>query len=315
MVRLRFLGVSLAVGLVAVAAACARGESDDALAVDDQVGKTEPPAEASTPLPPRGDAASGADGSDGLPPDDAGADAEGGADATSSLPDAAADGGLPTSLANGLVLYMNFDSATAVDVTGHHLPAAITVTTVTSAPDRYGHAIGAARFNATPSSLIQVGPPNMMPLGNAERSMSLWVRPRIAAPPPPPSSPNSNVFIHWGIDDCTSKMFGLGNRVDHGFAWTGCVDIDSSLSVPVATWTFMASTYKSDGTLTLVVGTSRVTRPNVTLQTTSAPLAIGGERRTYGQGFTSYFDGDLDDIRVWNRALSDPELAALAAEH
>jgi hypothetical protein len=294
---------------LAAAASCAEGSGEESTPTIDGPSKIEPAVEAGHPLPPRGDASPGADAGKAD-------DADAAHDGATAL-EAGADGGtaLPLSLGNGLVLYMTFDSATAVDATGNHPPSAITVSTVTSAPDRFGHSIGAARFSGTPASLIQIGPPNMMPLGNAERSMTVWVRPRIPAPPATPALPNSNVFVHWGIDDCTSKMFGLGNRADHGFAWTGCVDIDSSLAVPPTTWTFMAVTYKADGTLTLVVDSSRVTHPNVTLQTTAAPLAIGGERKTYGQGFTSYFDGDLDDVRVYSRVLTDPELAALAADH
>ena len=284
--------------LLLLVASCARGSESDLGAPHEEEIATEPTEDASSRLPPHDAARTDADTT---PPNDAGTDA---------------DAGKPSTLGNGLLFHMNFDGPAPADATGNHPTSAITVSTFTPAPDRFGKPSGAARFIGTPATLIQVGPPNQMPINNAPRSLSAWVKPRISAPPATAAQPNSNVFLHWGIDDCQSKMFGLGNRLDHGFGWTGCVDIDSTLAVPVATWTFMAVTFASDGTLTLVVGTQKSTHAGVTLATpASSPLAIGGERKTYGQGFVSYFDGDLDDVRVWNRPLDDAELAILAADH
>ena len=279
-------------------AACARGSTEELTpSQENEIDRTDPVDDAGARL------GSKADG--GVPE----------AQADAAAPEADADAGDLASLANGLVFHMTFDSAAPVDASGHHPASTISVTSFTAAPDRFGHPSGAARFNATPSSLIQVGPPNLMPLGGSARSLAAWVRPRIAAPAATTTNLHSNVFLHWGIDDCTSKMFGLGNQGDHGFAWTGCIDLGSTFPVPVATWTFVAMTYRVDGTLTLVVGNQQTARTGVMLQTPASPLAIGGERKTFGQGFVSYFDGDLDDVRVWSRALDNVELTALAADH
>ena len=62
----------------------------------------------------------------------------------------------------------------------------------------------------------------------------------------------------------------------------------------------------------IVADHQQSTMTNVTLATTAETLAIGGQRKTEGQGFVYYFDGDIDDVRVWNRPLTAAELTALA---
>ena len=246
---------------------------------------------------------------------DAKADGPGAAD-SASLPDSASgfEAGLPTSIANGLVLHMSFDDGLAVDATGLHPAADITAMNLAATTDRFGRATKATRFAPSPPSLVQIGPPSKMPLGSAPRTLAIWVKPRISAPTPTTGRPNSNVFVHWGLDDCTAKMFGLGHPANHGFGWAGCADTTSTLNVAVGAWTFMAAVYDGISTVTLIVDQQQTTRTGVTLATTSGPLAVGGERKTIGQGFVYYFDGDLDDLRVWNRVLTGPELTALSLD-
>ncbi len=70
----------------------------------------------------------------------------------------------------------------------------------------------------------------------------------------------------------------------------------------------MAATY--DGSTMAVV----VDEQRVTLATTSAALLIGGQRKSYASGITYYFTGEIDELRVWNRALTGAELTALARD-
>jgi len=223
----------------------------------------------------------------------------------------AREGGLPATITDGLVLHVTFDEGLAQDARGNHDGGAFTVSNLAASADRFGRPTGAARFQPSPPGLVQVSP-HSLPLGAASRTLALWVKPRIAAPAPGARA-HSNVFAHWGIDDCQAKMFGLGHPANKAFGWSGCEDVSTSLAVTVAQWTFVAATYDGS-TMTVWANEQKTARAGVTLATTQAPLAIGGERKTYGNGFDYYLDGDLDDLRVWTRALTEAELTALARE-
>jgi chitodextrinase len=75
---------------------------------------------------------------------------------------------------------------------------------------------------------------------------------------------------------------------------------------PVNSWTHLALTFEGT-TLTLYVnGTAVATQPAIgTLQTNSNPLRIGGNV-PYGE----FFQGLIDEVRVYNRALSAAEIQA-----
>ena len=75
---------------------------------------------------------------------------------------------------------------------------------------------------------------------------------------------------------------------------------------PVNTWTHVALTY--DGaTLRLYINGTQVASRAATgaIQTTNSPLWIGGNS-PYGE----YFQGLIDEARVYNRALTQAEIQA-----
>lgn len=219
-------------------------------------------------------------------------------------------GGTTGGGSGSLVLHVKFDGGAPEDVTGNHPATDFSILNVVATTDRFGNAGKGGKFSRP--ALVQIQP-NLLPTGNAPRTLTAWVKPRVSAPTPT-SPPNSNVFVHYGIDDCTSKMFGLGHLSNNGFGWTGCKDVNSTLPIAVGAWTFVAQTYDGAGTLTLTVDYQRVSVSGATLATpANTPLAIGGERKTYGQGFVYYLDGEIDEVRAYDYALSPAELDVLAA--
>jgi hypothetical protein len=84
----------------------------------------------------------------------------------------------------------------------------------------------------------------------------------------------------------------------------GYQEVSSSTSLPTNVWSHVATTW--DGTtLRLYVNGAQVGSRAVagTLSTTSDPLRIGGDA-TWGE----YFAGTIDEVRVYNRALSAAEI-------
>ena len=73
---------------------------------------------------------------------------------------------------------------------------------------------------------------------------------------------------------------------------------------PVDAWTHLALTYDGSALRMYVNGTLASSRPTTgTVQSTSNPLSIGGNL-PYGE----YFQGLIDEVRVYNRALSQTDI-------
>jgi len=77
-------------------------------------------------------------------------------------------------------------------------------------------------------------------------------------------------------------------------------------SIPLNTWTHLAVTYDGAMLRFYVNGTQTAARPMTgAIQTNSNPLRIGGNV-PYGQ----YFQGRIDEVRVYNRALSAQQIVS-----
>ncbi len=88
--------------------------------------------------------------------------------------------------------------------------------------------------------------------------------------------------------------------------------LDSNVSVPLNTWTHVASTYDGS-TLTVWINGKRAGSRAVTGRTCSNnhPLAIGAKNYPAKGLLEAFWDGQLDDIRIYRRALSATEIAGL----
>lgn len=80
-----------------------------------------------------------------------------------------------------------------------------------------------------------------------------------------------------------------------------------STSNPVNAWTHVAMTYDGTRLVLYVNGLQVATNPaGGTIQSTASPLWIGGNT-PYGE----FFRGVLDDVRVYNRALTPTEIQTI----
>jgi hypothetical protein len=72
----------------------------------------------------------------------------------------------------------------------------------------------------------------------------------------------------------------------------------------INTWTHLAATYDGATQRLYVNGTQAVSRTQTgTIQTSGSPLRIGGNS-IWGE----YFQGRIDEVRIYNRALSQAEI-------
>ncbi len=167
-----------------------------------------------------------------------------------------------------------------------------------------GHSVTTGNLIAVPLVALaiyigQVGSPRWRPAGRkaGKWSSGRWV------------GPTSAVVLSLSL-----LLVGIVNLIDRGpLVPTGGGTFDGTVQYvaarsasPVLSWSYVALTY--DGaTLRLFVNgipvSSRATTG--TIQATAKPLWIGGNH-PYGE----HFIGDIDEARIYNRALSADEIQA-----
>lgn len=175
-------------------------------------------------------------------------------------------------------------------------------------PDRAFHFDGVASYMKAPGTGL--------PIGNEARTITAWVRPSGNA-----VTENISVggFLTLGAGNCTAKQFGLARYVPIGgtptnlLFWGACKDQNSGLALPVGVWSFVAVRWDGAGTLTQWVGGASFVKSGFgTLATGASNLWVGVETGSDTATFAHVLSGDLDEIRIYGRALSDAEVAAVA---
>jgi hypothetical protein len=108
-------------------------------------------------------------------------------------------------------------------------------------------------------------------------------------------------------------------QVRAGGFYGGCTTpswkyLDSPRPIPANTWTHVASTYNGSR-LTIWVNGVKVASRAISGATcaNAQPLAVGAKNAPAKGLLEAFFDGDLDDVRIYHRALGASGIAALAA--
>jgi fibronectin type 3 domain-containing protein len=212
---------------------------------------------------------------------------------------ASATTGTASTQPSGLVAGYNFDagSGTAVaDSSGNGNTGTITGATWTAG--RYG---GGLSFNGS-TNRVQV--PSATSL-NLTSGMTLagWVRPTASQGGwRTIIQKEADAYVLNASNDTGALFPGGGGTINGSWQY-----VSGTSASPLNTWTHVAMTY--DGaTMRLYVNGVQVSTRLVTgtSQTTTSPLWIGGNS-PYGE----YFQGVLDEIRVYNRALTLAEILTI----
>ncbi len=213
--------------------------------------------------------------------------------------------GACVSLTDGLVVHHPFDG-TAVDI--RH-GANGTVIGVSFVNDRFNNPARAARFSAASSgfsgSSVVVPNNSRLPVGASARTLSLWINDRRNT-----STWQYRSVVGYG-DIMTATRFGIsmladfGARTDRPLFSGQSADVGGSTDFLDSRWHHVAATY--DGTLRLYVDGALNNSSAVTLNTTTQMLYIGRAPVRMSE----YFDGDIDDLRIYDRALRANEISAL----
>ena len=208
-----------------------------------------------------------------------------------------------TDVTTGLVAYWNFNNASAIgQSTTGGTPLIAQNGAQHTANGKFG---GGLLLNGNSQMLSSAtGTIDNLPIGNSSYTQSVWFK---------PAALGDKGFIGWGNYNWGDhqvnalRMFG-GNGGFRHYWWGN--DLDSDVSLSIGTWYHVASTF--DGTTrklylngALLVSDSPGGRHNVTAEN----FAIG---RTC-DWCNEFFNGVLDDVAIYNVALSASSIAVLAA--
>jgi hypothetical protein len=131
---------------------------------------------------------------------------------------------------------------------------------------------------------------------------------------------NDETFGRWEVIE-KARAYWINVRTDGrvrvGGFFGGCTSaawryFDSNVAVPTNTWTHVASTYNGSA-LTVWINGSPAGSMAVTGTTcrNNRPLAVGAKNDPAAGLREAFWDGQLDDIRIYRRALSANEIRGL----
>lgn len=216
-----------------------------------------------------------------------------------------------TTVTDGLVAnwtfdgkYMDWNANQALDVSSNSLSGTLINISTTTSPTA-GKRGQALIFNGT-NSYVNVPSNSLLDL-SAAVSISAWVN---------PSALQDGVIVDRNVT--ASERYELrADRGNNGFYQVFCVGNANSvqvnsttlMSATLNTWVHLVGTCDSNGSKIYVNGVleSSSISAGVLSSQSGFPLHIGGDQTNAGP----YFKGAIDEVRLYNRALSASEVLQL----
>jgi hypothetical protein len=197
---------------------------------------------------------------------------------------------------NGLVGWWPFNGNTT-DESSNTNDGNVNGATLTN--DRFGNNNAAYSFNGS-NNYISMPTMNNIPMGNSARTLSVWMNPSSL------SNQWTLTAIGYGSPSTNNAfMVGLGNNIIAVQGWVS--DYSSPLIYTVGQWLHAVCTYDGTNIQIYVDGVLIGTGTN-SLWNTNGTEFYFGARPSQGN---SFFPGQLDDIGIWNRVLTQQEITAL----
>lgn len=202
--------------------------------------------------------------------------------------------GYPSNLYLGLVAYYPFNG-NANDATGNGNNGTISGATLTQ--DRFGVSGMAYQFDGT-NNIITCNVPNI-PIGANPRTVSLWGKAN-------PTAAGAANLAWWGTPQNLQGFGIIYNGSPYtwqGESFGGGDDVDSGVFVDT-NWHQIVVVY-TNSQLSISIDGTQAASLSVAINTGTSPLVIGAGAST------AYFPGAIDEVRVYNRALSSSDIQQL----
>ncbi|HUB09401.1 MAG TPA: LamG-like jellyroll fold domain-containing protein [Myxococcales bacterium] len=222
---------------------------------------------------------------------------------------------LPTA---GLVAYFKFDEGQGA-VTHDSSPSGLVGTV--SGSWTAGYQASAIQYDGQSTYVLVQDAGSVLPSGNAPRSVSAWIYLDSGDLDSPFGT--SGDIVQMGYGNCVpadGNMFGLGATPPPQGAgwiltvWGGCDDYGSGLSLPPEQWLFVGATFDGSHLAAYVNDQSESPDGGMAYATTPGePMYVGFENLNGSPNDTGsgHFAGIIDELRVYDRALSPAEMNEL----
>ena len=207
---------------------------------------------------------------------------------------------------DSLLLYLPFNG-NVNDESGNDRNVTNEGATLTS--NRFGAENSAYLFDGN-NDYIQVASSEKLNNLSNEITISSWVKANYEFYQTVLSIGSSNVLFGFA-KYLRPGIIYRGLTVDYGTSENYWSRILPYYAIPENEWTFIATTYSStDSVITIYVNDSIVHNSQAygTITPSTADLFIG---KRDSEQYPEYYKGTIDDIRVYNRALSKTEITAL----
>jgi hypothetical protein len=211
--------------------------------------------------------------------------------------------GQTTNASAGLVAYYPFDGH-ANDVSGNNNHAIVHGATLTT--NRFGGANCAYAFDGI-NDYIEVLQNPMIPFGNQARTTAMWIYTT-----PDSWTNHRHTVFSYGTGQIR-QSFGIDMNPYPGIQfYTWGDDLEITTNVPEQGWIHLAFTYDGEYTIKGYVNgilmDSHILEES--LNTTAGNILIGCDD---AHSTKPYFLGKIDDVRIYNRELSQEEIKFLVS--
>jgi len=206
----------------------------------------------------------------------------------------------------GLVGHWRFEEGSgtsATDASGSGntgtMYSSSTLTSLHTSSGKVGSYAGS--FDGT-SNYIRISDTDTLDLSNVDFSITIWMNPETIDDYDFIIDKESSGFGGWWLEFAPGKIVSLGG--------SGSRRNILNTAMPLDTWSFLAVTYsESSGLISGYLNSSldKTISQNLNIGTNTQPIDIGSDLNIQ----TRWFDGFIDDVRIYNRALSETEIKAI----
>ena len=210
---------------------------------------------------------------------------------------------------NGLVGWWPFNG-NANDESGNGNNGTVNGATLTT--DRFGNASSAYSFDGV-QNYISVNNPMNMPIGNSNRSFSCWFNYSTSIQPPIYNDWSALICYGGFGATCGSNYLLLGNNENVLFGGaSSCSSVLISNSVNLINeWHNVVAIYTNNDMYIFIDGVFLSQSNNNSFNTALTDLFFGKLYNQTNANQKYNLNGSLDDIGIWNRALTECEIQDL----
>ena len=207
-------------------------------------------------------------------------------------------------LRDGLISGWSFDDGTAKDLVGNNDGA------IEGGVDVVEGRLGNALSFDGQGGYVNLGDTSNFPNGSSERTVAFWTFLR--------GQDNDRYFMCWGECLNGGAFFApriMGSNISlmvNNTEGYRDIDSDTNLDEILDVWSHLVYTYDGDTTVEIYLNGAFIHTGDTgaELDTVTGHDAYIGARNCFG-GFNNGVDASIDEVYLWDRALSEDEIANL----